>query len=40
MVQDFKNSLSDFETALEHSSNDTVSDVLKQNIGVVKSKVQ
>ena len=40
MVQDFKNSLSDFETALEHSPNDAVSDVLKQNIGVVKSKVQ
>lgn len=40
MTQDFKSSLSDFEAALANSPNDAISDVLKQNIGVVKSKVQ
>jgi tetratricopeptide (TPR) repeat protein len=40
MTQDFKSSLSDFESALANSPNDAISDVLKQNIGVVKSKVQ
>jgi len=40
MTQDFKSSLSDFASALANSPNGAISDVLKQNIGVVKSKVQ
>ena len=41
MVQDFPKSLADFTTALANAPNDTaISDVLKQNIGVVESKIQ
>lgn len=41
MVQDFPKSLDDFTVALENAPNDTaISDVLKQNIGVVASKIQ
>jgi regulator of sirC expression with transglutaminase-like and TPR domain len=39
MIQDFGNSLSDFQSVLEHSPNDEVSAVSKQNIGVVETKV-
>jgi len=41
MVQDFPKSLNDFTTALDNAPDDTaISDVLKQNIGVVQSKIQ
>lgn len=39
MTQDFENSLNDFKSAFEHSPNEEVSAVLKQNISVVESKV-
>ncbi|MBL4601529.1 MAG: hypothetical protein JKY84_02160 [Emcibacteraceae bacterium] len=40
MKQDFRKSLSDFTLALDYAPNNkAVSDVLKQNIGVVKSKI-
>ena len=39
MTQDFNSSLADFKSALEHSPNDEISAILKQNIGVVASKV-
>lgn len=41
MVQDFPKSLDDFTMALENAPDDVgVTDVLKQNIGVVKSKIE
>ncbi len=40
MVQDFQESLADFEKSLEHApDNEEISSVLKQNIAVVKSKI-
>lgn len=41
MVQDFPKSLKDFKTSLANAPDDTaISDVLKQNINVVASKIQ
>ncbi|MDG1438903.1 MAG: tetratricopeptide repeat protein [Emcibacteraceae bacterium] len=41
MVQEFPKSLEDFTTALENAPDDAaISNVLKQNIDVVKSKIQ
>tara|TARA_R110002096_G_scaffold435548_1_gene661430 strand:+ start:88183 stop:88593 length:411 start_codon:yes stop_codon:yes gene_type:complete len=41
MQQDFPKSLDDFTMALENAPDDAgVTDVLKQNIGVVKSKIE
>lgn len=40
MVQDFQESLADFEKSLEHApNNEEIADVLKQNIAVVQSKI-
>ena len=39
LTKDFNNSLKDFQFALENSPADNISDVLKQNISVVRSKI-
>ncbi|MDG1859239.1 MAG: tetratricopeptide repeat protein [Emcibacteraceae bacterium] len=39
LTEDYNNSLIDFQSALENSPADNISDVLKQNISVVRSKI-